>query len=74
MDLVSGFAYLGVIIDWYYRRVLSWRISNTMEAVVCVDCLENATREHGKCETLTISMDGRGRAFDSIFASPAGGQ
>ena len=37
--LASGFAYLVAIIDWYSRRVLSWRISNTMEAAFCVDCL-----------------------------------
>ena len=87
--LASGFAYLVAIIDWYSRRVLSWRISNTMEAVFCVDCLEDALREHGnpevfnsdqgtqftsevftgvlKREGVTISMDGRGRAFDNIF-------
>jgi putative transposase len=87
--LASGFAYLVAIIDWYSRKVLSWRISNTMEAVFCVDCLEDAMREHGnpevfnsdqgtqftseaftgvlKREEITISMDGRGRAFDNIF-------
>ena len=87
--LASGFAYLVAIIDWYSRRVLSWRISNTMEALFCVDCLEDALRVHGKPEVfnsdqgtqftseaftgvlkreeVTISMDGRGRAFDNIF-------
>jgi putative transposase len=48
--LGAGFAYLVAIIDWYSRRVLSWRISNTMEAVFCVDCLEDALRVHGKSE------------------------
>lgn len=48
--LASGFAYLLPIMDWYSRRVLSWRISNTMEAVFCVDCLEDALRTHGKSE------------------------
>ena len=38
------------IIDWYSRRVLSWRISNSMEAVFCVDCLEEALRTHGRPE------------------------
>jgi putative transposase len=87
--LAHGFAYLVAIMDWYSRRVLSWRISNTMEAVFCVDCLEEAIRRHGKpeifnsdqgsqftsdaftgvliSEGVTISMDGRGRAFDNIF-------
>lgn len=48
--LARGFAYLVAIIDWYSRRVLSWRISNSMEAVFCVDCLEEALRSHDKPE------------------------
>ena len=35
------------------RRVLDWRISNTMEAVFCVDCLEDALRAHGKPEVFS---------------------
>ena len=46
--LARGFAYLVAVIDWYSRRVLSWRISNSMDASFCVDCLEDALREHGK--------------------------
>jgi len=85
--LAHGFIYLATIIDWYSRKVLSWRISNSMEATLCVDCLEGALRLHGKPEVfnsdqgsqltsdaftgvlqregITISMDGRGRAFDN---------
>lgn len=48
--LARGFAYLVATIDWYSRRVLSWRISNSMEATFCVDCLEDALRTHGKPE------------------------
>jgi putative transposase len=48
--LAHGFVYLVAIIDWYSRRVLSWRISNSMEAVFCVDCLEDALRAHGQPE------------------------
>jgi putative transposase len=48
--LAHGFVYLVAIMDWYSRRVLSWRISNSMEAVFCVDCLEDALRRHGKPE------------------------
>lgn len=48
--LVSDFADLVAIIDWHSRGVLSWRISNTVEAVLCVDCLEDAMREHGNPE------------------------
>ena len=49
--LARGFVYLVAIIDWYSRRVLSWRISNSMEAAFCVDCLEEALRNHNKPET-----------------------
>jgi putative transposase len=48
--LARGFVYLVTIIDWYSRRVLSWRISNSMEAVFCVDCVEAALRTYGKPE------------------------
>ena len=48
--LARGFAYLVAIIDWYSRKVLSWRISNSMDASFCVDCLEDALRHHGKPE------------------------
>lgn len=48
--LAHGFAYLVAIIDWYSRRVLGWRISNSMEAAFCVDCLEETLRAHGTPE------------------------
>ncbi len=46
--LAHGFAYLVAIIDWYSRRVLAWRLSNTLEAGFCVDCLEDALRVQGR--------------------------
>jgi len=48
--LARGFAYLVAVIDWYSRKVLSWRLSNSMDASFCVDCLEDALREHGRPE------------------------
>ncbi len=48
--LQRGFVYLVAVIDWYSRRVLSWRISNTMDSRFCVDCLEQALREFGTPE------------------------
>jgi putative transposase len=46
--LARGFGYLVAVIDWYSRKVLSWRLSNSMDASFCVDCLEDALREHGR--------------------------
>lgn len=44
--LAKGFVYLVVIMDWYSRRVLSWRISNTMDSQFCVECLEDALKNY----------------------------
>ncbi len=54
--LAQGFAYLVAIIDWYARRVLAWRVSNTLEAGFCVDCLEEALRTHGKPEVFNTDQ------------------
>jgi putative transposase len=48
--LAHGFAYLVAIIDWYSRRVLAWRLSNTLDSGFCIDCLEEALRVHGRAE------------------------
>jgi len=40
--LAYGFAYLVAIIDWYSRKVLAWRVSNTIDTSFCIDCLEEA--------------------------------
>ena len=39
---------LAVVPDWFSRRVLSWRLSITMEAAFCVETLEDALARHGK--------------------------
>ena len=46
----EGFVYLVAIIDWYSRRVLSWRVSNTMDVRFCVEALEEALLHFGKPE------------------------
>ena len=46
----KGFMYLVAIMDWHSRRVLSWRISNTMEADFCIESLEEALHKHGAPE------------------------
>lgn len=67
--LARGFAYLVAIIDWYSRRVLSWRISNSMEATFCVDCLEEALRTHGKPEIFNSDQGSQftSDAFTSVL-------
>ena len=45
--LARGFVYLVAVIDWYSRKVLAWRVSNTLDSGFCVDCLEQALQAHG---------------------------
>ncbi len=45
--LPRGFVYLAAVIDWYSRKVLSWRLSNTLDTGFCVDCLEQALQAYG---------------------------
>ena len=45
--MAKGFVYVVAIMDWYSRKVLSWRVSNTMDADSCVDALEEAISRYG---------------------------
>ena len=42
--LRRGFVYLAAILDWYSRKVLAWRLSNTLETRFCLDGLDEALR------------------------------
>ncbi len=50
IPMARGFVYLVAVIDWFTRRVLSHRVSITMEADFCVEALEEALAKHGKPE------------------------
>ncbi len=42
IQLARGFCYLVAVMDWFSRYVLSWRLSNTLDASFCVECVEEA--------------------------------
>ncbi|WP_226559046.1 IS3 family transposase, partial [Salipiger thiooxidans] len=58
-----GFLYLVAIMDWATRRVLSWRLSNTMDTELCIEALEDAFRLHGQPEIFNTDQG-------SQFTSP----
>jgi putative transposase len=60
--LARGFVYLVAVIDWYSRKVLAWRLSNTMDSDFCVDCLQQALQNHG---TPDIFNSDQGSQFTS---------
>ena len=48
IPMARGFVYLCAVMDWCTRRILAWRLSNTMEAEFCVEVLEDALARHSK--------------------------
>jgi putative transposase len=66
----KGFVYLAVVLDWFSRRVLSWRVSITMEASFCVEALEEALARHGKPEICNTDQGSQftGAAFTGVLA------
>src|SRR6202795_4060238 len=71
IPMARGFVYLAVVLDWATRRVLSWRLSITMEAAFCVETLEDALARHGRPEIFNTDQDSQftGMAFTSLLAS-----
>jgi transposase InsO family protein len=45
-----GFLYLVAIMDWYSRKVLAWRLSNSMDADFCIEALKEVLAKYGKPE------------------------
>jgi putative transposase len=47
LPMARGFCYLMAIMDWASRKVLAWRLSNTLDASFCTEALEEAIRKYG---------------------------
>ena len=59
-----GFLYLVAIMDWATRHVLSWRLSNTMDASFCVEALHEALSRYGKPEIFNTDQGSQFTSFD----------
>lgn len=70
IPMARGFVYLAVVLDWFSRRVLSWRLSITMEAAFCVETLEDALARHGKPDIFNTDQGSQftGAAFTGVLA------
>ena len=64
-----GFLYLTAVIDWASRAVLSWRLSNTMDASFCVEALEEALARYGKPDIFNTDQGSQftSAAFTSVL-------
>ena len=56
IPMAKGFMYLVAIMDWHSRRVLSWRLSNTLDTDFCVDALQEAVRRFGTPEIVNTDQ------------------
>ena len=56
--MARGFLYLVARMDWHSRKVLSWRLSNTLDTQFCVDALEQALRRYGTPEIFNTAQGG----------------
>ena len=56
IPMAHGFVYLTVILDWYSRRVLSWRVSVTMDVEFILDALEEAIETYGCPEIMNTDQ------------------
>ena len=73
IPMARGYVYLAVVLDWASRRVLSWRVSITMEAAFCVETLHDALEKHGKPEIFNTDQGSQftGAAFTGVLADNA---
>ena len=69
IPMARGFVYLAVALDWASRRVLSWRLSITMEAAFCVETLKDALARHGKPDIFNTDQGSQftGAAFTNVL-------
>ena len=58
-----GFLYLVAIIDWHTRKVLAWRISNTLEADFCIEALNEAIAKFGQPEIMNTDQGSQFTSF-----------
>jgi putative transposase len=66
-----GFMYLVAIMDWHSRKVLSWRVSNTLDSDFCVAALEEAVARYGRPEIFNTDQGSQftSEAFTNVLKS-----
>jgi putative transposase len=67
IPMARGFVYLVAIIDWFTRKVLSWRLSNTLTTDFCVEALEEALQKYDQPEV--FNTDQGSQFTDTEFTS-----
>lgn len=63
IPMAKGFVYLTAVMDWATRRILSWRLSNTMTTDFCIEAVEEAIAKYGTPEIFNTDQ---GSQFTSM--------
>jgi putative transposase len=71
IPMARGFVYLAAVIDWFTRRVLSWRVSITMETAFCVEALEEALEKYQNPDIFNTDQGSQftSTAFTSVLSN-----
>src|SRR3954471_16396792 len=63
IPMARGFVYLAAVVDWFSRKVLSWRVSITLAVDFCLEAVEAALAQYGKPEIFNTDQ---GSQFTSV--------
>ena len=63
IPMAKGFVYLAAVVDWFSRRVLSWRLSITLDTAFCIEAVQEAMAKYGKPEIFNTDQ---GSQFTSL--------
>jgi putative transposase len=69
IPMARGFVYLVAVLDWYSRKVLSWRVSITMDVHFCVEALQEAIAVHGAPDIMNTDQGSQftSQAFTGVL-------
>ncbi|KZY30415.1 integrase [Roseovarius sp. HI0049] len=73
VPMARGFVYLVAVVDWFSRKVLSWRLSVTLETGPCVEALNEALARHGAPEIMNTDQGSQFTSIDFITALKGAG-
>jgi putative transposase len=71
IPMARGFVYLAAVVDWFSRRVLSWRLSITMDVDFCLEAVEEALARYGRPEIFNTDQGSQftSEAFTGLIQS-----
>jgi putative transposase len=71
IPMSRGFMYLVAVMDWHSRKILSWKVSNTLESDFCIEALEQALLQYGKPEIFNTDQGSQftSRGFVGLLES-----